>query len=384
MVIALATRAFSRKLGGMRALIGLLGFLLLWGCRDAKPPPSDAEIVKQIEDYADKLARDGRFSGTLAIARRDKPQLQRAWGLASRAWNAPNRADTRLNLGSMNKMFTAVAIGQLLERGKLSLDDKVGKFLPDFANADVRNKVTLRHLLTHSSGLGSFFNPEFESKKLQIREVRDYLPIIAHDTLAFEPGARAQYSNSGFILLGAVVEAASGENYFDYIRNHIYRPAGMQDTDCYDLATDPPNLATGYTRVAPDGKYDPSGPWWSNIFLHLVRGSPAGGGYSTAPDLLRFATALRNGVLLEPATLADFTTGKVELAPGHRYGYGFADTTLHGHRIVGHSGGFAGIHSNLDIFWNDSWSVAVMSNIDGGASDLQDKARELIATERHR
>jgi D-alanyl-D-alanine carboxypeptidase len=112
-----------------------------------------------------------------------------------------------------------------------------------------------------------------------------------------------------------------------------------------------------------------------------VRGGPAGGGYSTAPDVLKFAAALRNGLLLKPATLTEFTTGKVELAPGHRYGYGFVDTTLRGHRIVGHSGGFPGINS-LDMFSNDGWAVAVMSNIDAGAIELQTMARELIATER--
>lgn len=368
----------------MRALPWLFAIALLaCGHRDAEHAAArDAEIVKQLEAYADALARDGRFSGAIAITKRDKPWLQRAWGLASRAWNAPNRPDTRFNLGSMNKMFTAVAIGQLLERGKLSLDDKVGKHLPDLDNPAVRNKVTIRHLLTHSSGLGSFFNDEFEAKKLHIREVRDYLPIIAHEPLAFEPGAKASYSNSGFILLGAIVEAASGENYFDYIRDHIYAPAGMRDSDCYDLATDPPNLATGYTRIGPDGKPDPANRWWSNIFLHVVRGGPAGGGYATAPDMLRFAAALRNAVLLKPATLAEFTTGKIELAPGARYAYGFSDTSVHGHRIVGHSGGFPGINSNLDIFWNDGWAVVVMSNIDGGAWQIQNKARELIATER--
>jgi CubicO group peptidase (beta-lactamase class C family) len=354
--------------------------LVACGQRDTKSSPRpDAEIVQRLEAYVDELGTTGRFSGAVAVTKDGKPVLQRAWGLASRAWNAPNRMDTRFNLGSMNKMFTAVAIGQLLERGKVALDDKVGRYLPDFGNADVRARVTIRHLLTHTSGLGSFFNDEFEARKLRIREVRDYLPIIAHEKLAFEPGARWSYSNSGFILLGAIVEVASGENYFQYIRNHIYGPAGMHDTDCYDLATDPPRLATGYTRIAPDGKPDPEGRWWSNIFLHVVRGGPAGGGYATAPDVVRFAAALRNGTLLEPDTLTDFTTGKVDVRGGERYAYGFVDQSLRGHRIVGHSGGFAGINANLDMFWDDGWVVVVMSNVDGGAMAVQDKARELIA-----
>ncbi|HMG21679.1 MAG TPA: serine hydrolase domain-containing protein [Kofleriaceae bacterium] len=359
----------------MRPLAVLLAVSLACGHRDR----DDAEIVRRLEAFTDELARAGKFSGALAVSHDGVVRLERAWGLASRAWNAPNLPTTRFNLGSMNKMFTAVAIGQLLERGVLALDDTVGKHLPAFGNPEVRRKVTIRHLLTHTSGLGSFFNDEFEARKLRIREVRDYLPIIAHDSLAFEPGARWQYSNSGFILLGAIVEAASGENYFRYVRDHIHAPAGMRDTDCYDLATDPPGLATGYTQTDPDGAWRRDGPWWSNTFLHVVRGSPAGGGYSTVADLLRFAAALRDGTLLEPETVDEFTTGKIEVAPGNRYGFGFGDQLVRGHRIVGHGGGFPGINSNLDMFWSDGWVVAVMANIDGGARPVQDQARELLA-----
>lgn len=116
----------------------------------------------------------------------------------------------------------------------------------------------------------------------------------------------------------------------------------------------------------------------------MVRGSPAGGGYATAPDVLRFAAALRRGVLLRPATLDQFTTGRVDPGPGGRHDYGFGDTTLNGHRIVGHAGGLPGISANLDMFWNDGWVVVVMSNMDAGAMVLVSKARERIATERER
>ena len=349
------------------------------GLRPSSPPDDlaprgkldEAQIVKQLSEYIDDLAGKGRFSGAVLVVRGGKPVLERVAGMASRAWNAPNRIDTKFNLGSMNKMFTAVAIGQLVERGKVKLDDKVGKYLPDFANADVRGRVTVRHLLMHASGLGSFFGEKFDQRKLGIREVRDYLPLIAEEKLAFEPGSKWSYSNSGFILLGAIVEKASGENYFDYIRKHVYGPAGMKDSDCYDLDRDIPNLASGYTRYE-------KGEWRTNIFLHVVRGGPAGGGFSTVQDLVRFASALQSGKLLKPATVQEFTRGKMDTPMG-KYAFGFGDAVLRGHRIVGHSGGFAGINSNLDIFWDDGWIVAVMSNVDMGAMPLQEKARELIA-----
>ena len=331
----------------------------------------DAEIVKRLDAFVDKLAKAGRFSGTVLVARDGKRLNEKSAGLASRAWNAPIRIDTKLNLGSMNKMFTATAIGQLVDKGKVKLDDKVGKYLPDFPNADVRDKVTVAHLLSHSSGLGSYFGDKFDEQKLKIREVRDYLPLIAEQKLAFEPGSKWEYSNSGFVLLGAIVEAASGENYFDYIRKHVYETAGMRDSDCYDLDRDVANLATGYTQT-PDG-------WRSNIFMHVVRGGPAGGGYSTAPDLLRFALALRGGKLLSPATTTNFITGKMDTPRGSKYAYGFGDENVRGHRIVGHSGGFPGISSNLDIYWDDGYVVAVMSNVDMGAVPVVERARELIA-----
>jgi CubicO group peptidase (beta-lactamase class C family) len=357
------------------------------GLRPTPPPPdaaekdrlTDAEIVRRLDAFVDKLARAGRFSGAVLVAKDGKAIYQKAVGLASRAWNAPNRVDTKFNLGSMNKMFTAVAIGQLVDKGKVKLDDKVGKYLPDFLNADVRDRVTVAQLLTHSSGLGSFFGDKFDEKKLHIREVRDYLPLIAEDKLAFEPGSRWSYSNSGFVLLGAIIEKASGENYFDYIRMHVYGPAGMRDTDCYDVDRDVANLANGYTKAGPDGEPAADGQWRTNVFLHTVRGGPAGGGYSTVDDLLRFALALRGGKLLEAATTTAFTTGKMDTPRGSRYGYGFGDETIGGHRVVGHSGGFPGISSNLDIYWDDGYVVAVMSNVDMGAMPVVEKARGLIA-----
>jgi CubicO group peptidase (beta-lactamase class C family) len=332
-----------------------------------------AEIARRLHAYVEKLAKGGRFSGAVLVVKDGTPIFEEAAGLASRAWSAPNRVDTKFNLGSMNKMFTAVAIAQLYEKGKLDLDDKVGRFLPDFPNAEVREKVTVRHLLSHTSGLGGLFGPKFDEKKLGIREVRDYLPLIAEEKLEFEPGSKWSYSNSGFELLGAIVEKASGENYFAYIRKHVYAPAGMKDTDCYDVDRDIPNLASGYTRDEQDGS------WATNIFLSVVRGGPGGGGYSTVGDLGRFAAALKRGKLLKPATVKELITGKNDTPFGGRYGFGFHDASVHGHRVVGHSGGFRGISSNLDIFWDDGWVVAVLANVDAGSTAVKQKARELIA-----
>jgi CubicO group peptidase (beta-lactamase class C family) len=184
------------------------------------------------------------------------------------------------------------------------------------------------------------------------------------------------------MLLGALIEKVSGQNYFDYVREHIYRPAGMTDTDAYELDQDTPDLAFGYTRSEPDasGKR----PWKNNLFLHVVKGGPAGGGFSTAPDLIRFAQALRStGKLLRRVESAQtLYTGKLTATqgtPNDQYGYGFDTSVINGQRITGHGGGFPGINSNLDIFLDSGYTVAVMSNYDPPAAQfVANKVRELL------
>src|SRR4030095_10641297 len=171
-----------------------------------------------------------------------------AYGLADKKQNIPNRIDTTFNLGSCNKMFTALAIAQLAEKGKLSFDDVVAKHLPDYANKDIAAKVTLHHLLTHTSGLG--FYPFTHGSKTP----EGILKFFVDKPLAFEPGARMQYSNAGFVVLGLIIERVSGKNYYDYIRENIYQPAGMSGTDSYSLDEQIANRAIGYTGLERDSR----------------------------------------------------------------------------------------------------------------------------------
>jgi len=340
---------------------------------------SDAEIVKDLEEFLDKLVKTGRFSGAVMVARDGKPLFRRAYGLAERSFQVPNRVDTKFNLGSMNKMFTAVAAAQLVEQGKMAFSDTVGKHLPDWPNKAVAEKVTIHHLLTHTSGMGSYFNKKYEeASKTRFRAVRDYFPLFADDPLEFEPGARFGYSNSGFMLLGAIIEKVSGQDYFDYVREHIYKPAGMVNTDAFETDRVTPNLATGYTRMGPDGKPDPGG-WRNNLFLHVVKGGPAGGGFSTVEDLVQFAEALRGNKLLSREMTETVLTGKVDTGRGEgRYAYGFLDERAGGERIAGHGGGFPGISAQLDIYLDQGVAVAVLSNVDQGAQRVSMRLRDLL------
>lgn len=262
-------------------------------------PLTEAEALALIEKRLNELIAADEISGAVLIAKGATPILQKAFGLASREYNVPNRIDTKFNLGSINKLFTQIAIGQLAEQGKLSFDDKLGKHLPDYPNREAAEKVTIRQMLDMASGIGDFFGPEFQdTPKDRLRTIKDFLPLFAGKPLRFEPGTKQQYSNGGYIVLGAIVEKVSGQDYYEYVREHIFKVAGMQNSDWYEVDIPTPNLAIGYTREGMEGKNARR----SNLYMQPAKGSPAGGGYSTAEDLLKFALALRSGKL----RLADF------------------------------------------------------------------------------
>ena len=336
--------------------------------------PSDAELVAQLRAYVERMAKRDVFSGAVLLAKKGVPLYQAAFGEANKDFGVPNTPDTKFNLGSMNKMFTAVAAMQLVEAGKLSLDDTLGKFLPAGAmKPDVLSKVRVKHLLSHTSGLGSYFTPEWDRQSRALwRSVNDWMPLIKDDSLQFEPGTRWSYSNTGMLVMGKVIEVASGQDYFTYVREHVAKPAGMTSTDAYELDRVNRNLAVGYEREGEDA----NGPIYrNNIFQHVIRGGPAGGGYSTVGDLTRFAEALKAGKLVSQASVRLLTTPKPELA-SPEYGFGFG--VEEGGRVVGHSGGFNGINSQLDIYVGEDYSLAVMSNYGDGAQPIIEKARSLM------
>ena len=341
------------------------------------PPPAldEAGVIRELQAYIDRLIGADLFSGTVLIARHGEPLLTVAAGIANLDFDAPINLDTKFNLGSMNKMFTACAIMDLVEQGKLSLDDPISTHLDGSWIPEVdKSKVVIRHLLTHTSGLGSYFNDAYlRSSRLQFRTVSDFKPLVAGETLAFEPGSRWAYSNTGMLLAGAIIESASGEDYFEFIRREITGPAGMTSTDCYELDHINPNLAVGYDReVTIDGV-----SWRNNIFDHVMRGGPAGGGYSTVQDLLRFDRALRAGAILTPASVQTLWTAHPD-RNSPDYGLGFTVESGPWGKRVGHSGGFIGVSAILDMYLDTDWTVAVMSNQSGGATGIARKAAALL------
>ena len=342
----------------------------------------DSVLAKELSPYLEQVAAGDAFSGAVLVAKNDQTIFKKAYGMANKSNSTANNVDTKFDLGSMNKMFTAVAIAQLAERGKLSFTDTVGRLLPDYPNKAVAEKVTVHHLLTHTSGMGSYFNEAFSANLNNMKTVAAYLPLFANDPLAFEPGTKWQYSNAGFTVLGLIIEKVSGQSYYDYVKEHIFKPAGMVNTDSYERDKDVPNLAVGYTKMGDNGRPDPSAPRRANTPMRPAKGSPAGGGYSTVEDLLRFSLALRAYKLLTQKYTEIVTTGKVDMGgPGRKYGYGFGEEMSNGRHIVGHNGGGPGIGANFDMFPELGYTVVVLTNYDPPAAmPVVKRIRELIPT----
>jgi CubicO group peptidase (beta-lactamase class C family) len=351
-----------------------------FGFSSAPAPPellprkklSESEVRKRVDDLVNQLVARDQFSGVILIGKGDKPIYSRATGLASRAWNIRNRVDTKFNLASITKMFTAVAIAQLVEQGKLSYSDTVGKILPDYPNKDVANRVTVHHLLSHTSGLDNAQGlVEKSISSPEIRTVAGFQETFVNNPLRFDPGSRFDYSNSGFILLGALIEKASGQDYYTYMREHVFRPAGMANSDFYSVDSDTPNLAEGFE----DG---PNGVRRNNILALGFRGIPSGGAYSTAEDMLKFSVALRTHKLVSQKTIEQMWTG-VKDQPGRgQYGYGSAVRQYNGSRIVGHGGGWRGITNQYEIYADLGYTVVILCNIDNDPNSIAYKISEWL------
>ena len=263
------------------------------GVQAARPSPiSQAELVRRLENSVDSLSKAGQFSGVAVLAKNGVPVFQRAYGMANRERGVANNLETAFNLGSINKVFTQIAILQLGAAGKLNFDSTLAAYWPDYPNKEVARKITIRQLMRHTSGVGgNIFDAPAGGKRSDIRTLNGFLPLFVNEPLQFEPGTRNAYSNAGYVVLGLLIERLSGEDYYTYVREHIFEPAGMTRTGSFFVDSLPSNTATGYTRG--DENAPPSTPQRPNTQDLPGRGSSAGGGYSTAQDLLKFLQALR-------------------------------------------------------------------------------------------
>jgi D-alanyl-D-alanine carboxypeptidase len=299
------------------------------------------------------LEETGKLSGTFLVAREGDVLLEWSGGYADRQHKVAVDKTTKFRLASLNKMFTAIAILQLSEAGKLSLDESIGKYLKNYPNQAIASSITIRQLLNHTSGTGDIFTDEYARQSESIRTLSDYWKLFAATPLKFKPGAEDGYSNYGYILLGTVIESVSGQSYYDYVDKHIYRVAGMTSSGSEPESLSVKSLAIPYTRVAGGWKQDSASlPW---------RGTSAGGGYSTVGDLLKFANALRSGKLVSMESFNIATRPQ-----NHKvwYGYGFMVEGSGNERQYGHEGGASGGHAAFLVLPSKEYVVVGLSNFD--------------------
>jgi CubicO group peptidase (beta-lactamase class C family) len=278
----------------------------------------------------------------------------------------------------------------LAQEGKLLLTDPIDRYLPDWLANDSTKQITIQQLLIHASGLGSFFdNKEFQlgdDSRLYIK-IKDYKPLVKTESVAFKPGTSQLYSNTAYLLLGAIIEKVSGEDYFDYVKQHIFKPAGMTQSDFYEMDIPTPNLALGYAPYSVNDKTQ----WRNNLFSNVLKGSPAGGAFSTTDDLYKFAQALRGHKLLNPkytrlvlsTEIAETETssqyqektiqvlGVNYLATFSQYGFAgawnaFGFAVWASPPMVGHTGGSAGIDDYFGISPDEKgFTIIILSNQTG-------------------
>jgi CubicO group peptidase (beta-lactamase class C family) len=325
------------------------------------PHLNEKELIARTREYVRELVSSDKFAGVILLAKNGRPVFAQSYGLADRERHTPNTLHTRFGMASMGKMFTAVATLQLVEGGKLKLDAPIGKYLTEYPNKELASKVTISELLSHTGGTGDIFGPEFNEHRLELRTHEDYIRLFGSRPVRFEPGNRWEYSNYGFVILGAVIDRVSGQNYYDYVRDHIFTPAGMSSTGSNPPDKPVPDRSVEYTKQGGSA-------WRPNTDSHPNQGTSAGGATTTVGDLLRFANALRNNKLLNARNTELLTTGHVPMPRGGRYAYGFEDFIVNGLRCFGHNGGGPGVSGDLRICPAAGYIVAVLSNVDPPAA----------------
>ncbi|MDQ0988224.1 serine hydrolase [Streptomyces sp. V2I9] len=337
-----------------------------------------------LEEAVSRTAEAGQFSGTVRVTRGGEPLLTRAFGSASRRWSVPNTPDTRFRVASVAKAFTAVAVLQLVERGRIRLDDAlvdhVGGHMP---RLDPR--VTVLHALTMTSGIGDWFeeggeNGEEEWAALTashplylLRGNADYVPLFADKKPHFPPGERHLYNGAGYILLGLLLETVTGRSFEDTVTDEVFTPAGMNTAGFVALDELGPGVAEGYLTAA-----DGPTPYRTNHYATTPRAAADGGSTCSAADLTSFARALRHGRLLDEETTRLALTPQVaereEKVRGYRWMYGFGLTHLlddEGNTVRwGHTGEEDGVSARLYHYPRHDMDVAVLANVSWSAGDM--------------
>lgn len=329
-----------------------IALVLATVCLAQDKPQSEmvARMEQIVQSYVPK-----QFMGSVLVSQNGKVLLDKSYGFANLEWEVPNTPTTKFRLGSVTKQFTAASILLLEERGKLKVEDPVKKYMPDAPAA--WDKVTIFHLLTHTSGIPSFTSfPEYRSKEAETMTPQQLVDWFKDKPLEFEPGTKWNYSNSGYVLLGYLIEKISGQSYADFVQQNIFTPLGMKNSGYDSNSALIAHRASGYSR----GKNGPENAGFVNMSIPLS----AGALYSTTEDLLRWEEGLFGGKVLKPESLAKMTTPFKE-----EYAFGLGVSMKNGHTEISHNGGIEGFNTALAYYPDDKLVVAVLANLNGPVAD---------------
>jgi len=316
---------------------------------------ASAQGSAQFDQLVQSYVASRNFMGSVLVARGADVVFSKAYGFANVEWDIPNTPTTKFRIGSITKQFTAASILLLEERGKLKVEDPVSKHLADAPPA--WNAVTIAHLLTHTSGIASFTGfPEYRSRQPFATSTEQIVSWFRDKPLEFQPGEKMNYSNSGYVLLGYIIERVTGDSYERFVQQNIFAPLGMKDSGYDSNSAIIRNRAAGYSP-GPGGRVNAG-------FVHMSIPHAAGALYSTTEDLLRWEQGLFGGKLLSPASLQKMTT------PGKNdYAFGVVVRTENGHKAIAHGGGIEGFNTSLVYLPDDRLTVVVLSNMNGPAAD---------------
>lgn len=326
--------------------------------------PLSEDLLRAIIERRTRFAVEkNEFSGAVrVVAPSGHVVYAAAFGSADGDTNQPNTTETRFHLGSADKSFTALIIARLIQDGRLTWDKKLGSVLPDYPNPAFAADCTIRHLASHTSGLGGLFDrPRWDNLRPYDR-MDELFHAFASEPPAFSPGSAGAYSNEGFIVLGAVAEKITGQSWYDLLSEWIYRPAGMASSGHFPYADLPTNVARGY-RFADEDHMGLDGRRANSGFLGY-RGNSCGGGYATVSDMTAYLRALREGAIIPLSALDQMIKpSKPGIAD---YGLGFITRRANSRTIVGHGGG--GPHSGIDgmngLIWETGWAFSILGNFD--------------------
>jgi CubicO group peptidase (beta-lactamase class C family) len=330
----------------------------------------------------DKLIEETQFSGAISIKKDHTVIMEAAAGYSNRSDEQLNRIDTRFGIASGCKLFTAVAIAQLVESGKISFDTKMKDCLDiEFPHYD--ENVTIHHLLTHSSGIADYFDEDimddFEelwkhTPMYLLKSLKDFLPLFQNEKMKFKPGEKFHYNNAGFIVLGLIVEQQTGLPFTDYVEKNIFQRCGMKDSGYFSLDQLPKNAALGYIDHE-------DGTWKVNTYSIPIKGGSDGGAYVTAPDMIRFWEALMSYQLLSEDSTNILLTPHIGVKQDVEYGYGIWINKRHNRIFKYHVMGYdPGVCFHSAVYPELGLKVAIPSNHSSGAFQVLKVIEESLFT----